>query len=36
MGLDCLCHMVTMATKILAAVNTVKLSYTELNEVKVI
>jgi hypothetical protein len=31
----CLCLMVTMATKLFIAVNSVKLSLTELNEVKV-
>jgi hypothetical protein len=34
-GLDCLCSMVTMATKLFIAVNSVKLGYIELNEVKV-
>jgi hypothetical protein len=34
-GLYCLCSMVTMATKLFTAVNSVKLSNIELNEVKV-
>jgi hypothetical protein len=35
MGLDCLCSMVTMTTKLFTTVNSVKLSSIELNEVKV-
>jgi hypothetical protein len=35
-GLDCLFSMVTMVTKLFTAVNSVKLSYIELNEVKII
>jgi hypothetical protein len=35
-GLDCLCSMLTMAIKLYTAVNSVKLSSIELNEVNVI